>query len=297
MLYEKDETHNSLAYHIPKEPLTEAVRITSIGCEKRISTDYYWDGRFRHNDHNTCIFQYTISGYGHFQTGENTYTIKPGEAFIVKVPGEHCYYLPEESPGWEFLFITLEGSKAQECWSQMIDQFGMVMKIDAASPLIFTLRKIYQFALRQGISDTFISSAQGYEFIMELYRYSLGMSSTNLNLPDDLREAVRFIETHYDQPLSLEDITKRAALSKYYFTNKFQKYLKTTPIQYLTKTRIKKAMELLITTNKPIQEIAVETGYTNANYFSKVFRKMIGMSPDSFRKDKRMIDFQHIIID
>ncbi|KIL53118.1 helix-turn-helix domain-containing protein [Jeotgalibacillus campisalis] len=123
------------------------------------------------------------------------------------------------------------------------------------------------------------------------------MGSTNINLPDDIRETVHFIETHYDQPLSLEDITERAALSKYYFTNKFQKYLKTTPIQYLTKTRIKKAMDLLITTNKPIQEIAVETGYTNANYFSKVFRKMIGMSPDSFRKDKRMIDFQHIIID
>lgn len=297
MLYGSNETHNSFVYHISKEPLTEAARITSIGLEKRTSTDYYWDGRMRHNDANTCIFQYTISGYGHFQAGEKTYTVKPGEAFIVKVPGEHCYYLPEESPKWEFIFITLEGSKAQACWDQMIDQFGMVVKLDANEPLIFTLQKIYQFALKTGIEDTFISSSQGYEFIMEFYRYSKGLGSTNIQLPDDIRSAVHYIETNYHQPLSLEDITERASLSKYYFTNKFQKHLKTTPIQFLAKTRVKKAMELLITTNKSIQDIAVETGYTNANYFSKVFRKMIGMSPDSFRKDKKMVDFQHVIID
>lgn len=284
-------------YHISKEPLTEASRITSIGFEKRTSTDYYWDGRMRQNDLKTCIFQYTLNGYGEVRVGEKTYAVKPGEAFIVKVPSEHCYYLPEESPEWEFIFITLEGTKAEECWDYLISQFELVVNVDANAPLIFLLQKIYQFALKEGIEDTFTSSAYAYEFVMGLYRFAKGLDSRQTGIPDDILMAIQFMTTHYHEPLSLESIAEHAGLSKYYFTNKFQKYMKTTPIQFLTKRRIQKAMELLLTTNKTIQEIAMETSYDNANYFSKVFKKTIGISADSFRKDKKMSDFQHVIID
>ncbi|PPA68535.1 AraC family transcriptional regulator [Jeotgalibacillus proteolyticus] len=295
MLYRQNEIHHSFVYHSSNDPLTEAARIVSIGFEKRASTDYYWDGRMRLNDGNTCIFQYTINGFGRFQAAERTYTIGPGEAFIVKVPSEHCYYLPEESAEWEFLFITLEGTKAQECWDLLLKKYGHVIKADANDPLIFLLQKIYQFVLKEGINDTFISSAQGYEFIMGLHRFSRGLSRPQSELPEDILKAANYMKNHYEKHLSLDDITDYAGLSKYYFTNKFQKHMKTTPMQFLAKVRLQKSMDLLITTDKTVQEIAVETGYTNANYFSKVFRKMIGMSPDRFRKDKKMVDFNHVI--
>lgn len=292
-----DDTHHSFVYYHSKEPLTEAARIVSIGFEKRTSTDYYWDGRMRKNDLNTYIFQYTLSGYGKIQAGEQTLTIRPGEAFIVKVPSDHCYYLPAESSEWEFLFITLEGSKAEECWDYLIDQFGLHITLEDAAPLIFLLQKIYQFAVKEGIEDTFTSSAHAYEFMMGLYRFAKGLDHVKTEIPEDIRTAIQFMTAHYHEPLSLDEIADHARLSKYYFTNKFQKHMKTTPIQFLTKMRMQKAMELLTTTNKTLHEIAVETGYDNSNYFSKVFKKMIGMSADSFRKDKKMMDLQHVIID
>jgi AraC-like DNA-binding protein len=297
LLSRSNDSHHSFVYHISKEPLTEAARITSIGFEKRTSTDYYWDGRMRQNDLKTCIFQYTLNGYGEVRVGEKTYAVKPGEAFIVKVPSEHCYYLPKESPEWEFIFITLEGTQAEECWDYLISQFELVVNVDANAPLIFLLQKIYQFALKEGIEDTFTSSAYAYEFVMGLYRFAKGLDSRQTGIPDDILMAIQFMTTHYHEPLSLESIAEHAGLSKYYFTNKFQKHMKTTPIQFLTKRRIQKAMELLLTTNKTFQEIAMETGYDNANYFSKVFKKMIGISADSFRKDKKISNFQHVIID
>lgn len=284
-------------YHMSKEPLTEEARISSIGIEKRTSTDYYWDGRMRPNDLNTCIFQYTLNGYGEVRVGEKTFTVKAGEAFIVKVPSEHCYYLPEGSPEWEFIFITLKGDKVEECWDYLSSQFGLIVHVDNNAPLIYLLQKIYQFALKEGIEDTFTSSAFAYEFVMGLYRFAKGLDSQPTWIPDDILMAIQFMMTRYHEPLSLEAIAEHAGLSKYYFTNKFHKYMQTTPIQFLTKRRIQKAMELLSTTNKTIQEIALETGYDNANYFSKVFKKRIGTSADNFRKDKKMPDFQHIIID
>ncbi|WP_052712254.1 AraC family transcriptional regulator [Domibacillus indicus] len=291
-----DDSYHSFAYHHSKEPLTEAARIVSIGFEKRTSTSYCWDGRMRKNDLNTYIFQYTLNGYGEIQADEQTLPVRPGEAFIAKVPSNHRYYLPKESTEWEFLFITLEGTKAEECWDYLIKQFGFRIALENAGPLIFLLQKIYQFAVKEGIEDTFTSSAYAYEFIMGLYRFSKGIDYVKTDMPDDIRMSIQFMTAHYHEPLSLDEIAGHAGLSKHYFTNKFQKYMKTTPIQFLAKIRMQKAMELLSTTNKTIHEIAVETGYDNANYFSKVFKKMIGMSADSFRKDKKMNDFQHIII-
>ncbi|MED4074071.1 AraC family transcriptional regulator [Priestia endophytica] len=296
MLSLNHDKHQSFLYRHSKEPLTKDARISSIGFEKRVSTDYYWDGRMRKNNLNHYIFQYTLSGYGEMLVGEQILTIGPGQAFIVKIPSDHCYYLPKESPEWEFLFITLEGPKAEECWDYVIDQFGLHLTLDDTSPLIFSLKEIYQFAVKEGIEDSFISSAKAYEFIMNLYRFTKGLDQVKPEIPNDIRTAIHFMREYYYEPLSLEDIAEHTGLSKYYFTNKFQKYIKTTPIQFLTTIRMEKAMDLLLKTNKTLHEIAIETGYDNANYFSKVFKKMIGMSADRFRKDKKMLDNYHVII-
>ncbi|MEC0304165.1 helix-turn-helix domain-containing protein, partial [Terribacillus saccharophilus] len=68
-------------------------------------------------------------------------------------------------------------------------------------------------------------------------------------------------------------------------------------IQYLTKIRVKKAADLLLATKKSVNEIALQVGYSNANYFNKVFRKAVGMSAGKFRKSKDPSKIDHLIID
>lgn len=288
--------HESFAYHHVPDPLTEAAMILSIGFEKRTRTDYYWDGRMRENDLQNCVFQYTVSGYGEVQAGEETIQVRPGEAFIVQIPSDHCYYLPEESSHWEFLFITLKGSKATECWDFMQKAFGTKITFTDNAPLLLRLQKIYQKAASEGIQDPFVSSAHAYEFIMAFYRFAKGIDQVTEQVPADLQAAIHYMEAHFREGLSLDDIAEAAGLSKYYFTSKFQKHLNMTPIQYVTKLRIQKAMELLMTTNDTLHDIAIEIGYDNANYFSKVFRKTIGITADNFRKDKKMSGFKKHVI-
>ncbi|MFS0611993.1 helix-turn-helix transcriptional regulator [Lederbergia ruris] len=61
--------------------------------------------------------------------------------------------------------------------------------------------------------------------------------------------------------------------------------------------RIDKAMELLRSSDQTIQEIARLVGYSNGNYFSKVFHKKIGMSPGQFRESKHTVPVDHIVVD
>ncbi|NRG35085.1 helix-turn-helix domain-containing protein, partial [Niallia circulans] len=64
----------------------------------------------------------------------------------------------------------------------------------------------------------------------------------------------------------------------------FKKVLGITPIQYLTNIRIIKGAELLYQTKYSIEDISVQVGFANANYFTKVFRKSTGITPGEFRK-------------
>lgn len=77
---------------------------------------------------------------------------------------------------------------------------------------------------------------------------------------------------------------KIVQLSKFHFTREFEKEVGMTPGKYIIKIRLKKAIELLtFSKDMTIEEIAIETGFNCGNYFSKVFKKYIGISPSAYR--------------
>lgn len=111
-------------------------------------------------------------------------------------------------------------------------------------------------------------------------------------MPHNLNKAIRFIEELYSSPISLEEIANHARISKYALIRLFNDHLQTTPIQYLTNLRIRKAAKLLHRSNKSIKQIAEEVGYADANYFNKAFRKVTGLSPGAFRLNS---DFSRLV--
>lgn len=79
-------------------------------------------------------------------------------------------------------------------------------------------------------------------------------------------------------------------MSVSYFIRKFREYTQTTPAQYLLSLRISMAQSLLENTGQSISEIASSVGYENPLYFSRLFHKMTGVSPSTFRK--QILEFQ-----
>lgn len=79
-------------------PQNHIANISSIGWELQISPDYYWDGLTRKDIHSIekYVFQYTLSGQGAIVFQDNLYPLNPGEAFFVKLPSKHHYYLPKK---------------------------------------------------------------------------------------------------------------------------------------------------------------------------------------------------------
>lgn len=96
-----------------------------------------------------------------------------------------------------------------------------------------------------------------------------------------------YINEHYLGELSLLDISEAMNVSPYYMSRAFKKSTGFSPMQYAARLRIGKAQVLLIHTDMNILNIAYETGYNNLSTFNYAFSKLIGMTPDKFRKTYR----------
>jgi two-component system response regulator YesN len=99
-----------------------------------------------------------------------------------------------------------------------------------------------------------------------------------------IQQAKKYVDRHYsDQNISLNEVAAQVNHSSSHFSAVFSQETGTTFKEYLTEIRIKKAKELLRTTNARSSEIACQIGYSDPHYFSYVFRKNTGLTPTDFR--------------
>ena len=109
-------------------------------------------------------------------------------------------------------------------------------------------------------------------------------------LPRDMHRAqavknvLRRIRSSYSQPLTLEDLAAEAALEPKYFCRVFLQITGRTPINYLNYYRVECAAELLCTTQGSITDIALECGFGDVSYFSRMFRRYKGQTPGQYRR-------------
>lgn len=99
-----------------------------------------------------------------------------------------------------------------------------------------------------------------------------------------IRRACRFIEESLAQPLTITAIARTAGVSERGLHYRFQRELGTTPFAYLTERRIARALALLDHTEKPIEEVAFLTGYSDQSALTRALRKARGVTPAAFRR-------------
>ena len=93
-----------------------------------------------------------------------------------------------------------------------------------------------------------------------------------------------YMQENYAENIKISFLAEKAGYSVAQFINVFKRYYHRTPKQYIAEIRLKKAKELLITTNKKSREIALLCGFNDELYFIRFFKKHTGISPTSFRK-------------
>ncbi len=161
------------------------------------------------------------------------------------------------------------------------------------------------FFLINIVHDLFMamhSKNTGYEFVTQGKLYSLfGFLYEAQLIKEDtskptassqqikrFKEVLDYIENHYSEQITLEDMSKVAGLSPRYLCRFFRKMTQRTPTDYLNYFRIECACELLTNQELSITDIALSCGFNDISYFIKFFRRSKGITPKQFQKSNKV---------
>ncbi|ASA26270.1 Fe3+-hydroxamate ABC transporter substrate-binding protein [Paenibacillus donghaensis] len=145
---------------------------------------------------------------------------------------------------------------------------------------------------KPGAIDKLRTKTMFYQFLCELLE-QLAAQQVATGLPDLSVQAIRYMEEHYAEPITLEAIADRLLCSPRQLQRQFKSKLRSGPIDYLLQLRMDKARELLLHTAAPIKAVSEAVGYTDSYHFSRMFKRIVGIPPTTYRLQAAGADIVH----
>lgn len=234
------------------------------------------------------IFIRCVAGAGWCQTGGSRYDVCANDLLIIPASRPHSYGTSKSDP-WTIEWFHATG--------QGIAEYLGKVGFHRGSPVLRLRPEAWDSALfdealstlEAGFTDLhLIQAAKALEHLLarlvsRLHKHPAAGNSFTVKM----EEAVSFLRAHFDQPLNAPGLASRFGLSTSHFTSLFLKHTGHSPIDYLIRVRISRACSLLDMTGFSIQEIAARTGYGDPYYFSRIFKKVTGLSPKSYRMSSK----------
>lgn len=252
-------------------------------CGKEDCTpEHYYGPALR--DH--YLIHYITEGKGYYTVNDKTYQLTKGQGFLI-CPGIVTFYQASKQEPWKYSWVGLNGSKAKD--------YLRYANLTVDKP-IFTYKKDKRLIkiMEEMLSINKITKSNELRLLSLLYDFlSILVEETNneeLTNNNELklsyiREAVTFIEKNYSRKITIQELARNIGLDRSYLYSVFQEVIEQSPQEYLINFRINKACELMKNPTLNIGDISRSVGYIDPLYFSKLFKKIKGLTPTAFRKE------------
>lgn len=274
--------------------------------EKDYPFHFYYDnlGLFDFNCiewhwHKELEFVYVQRGTVTFCIGTDQFTLQEGSAVFINSKMLHKFYSKNEAIIPNFVCLPTFIAEAE---TRIYRQYVQPIISSAISYQVFRPVLLWQKEILANLQEIF--SLQESDCAKELMTSSLlqklwavffeHIDTAHLNQQREqsshsqirLQIMMQYIHTNYASQISLPDIAGSAGVSKSSALSLFHKYLKIAPVNYLILYRLKKASELLITTEMKLAAVAQKTGFNNIGYFCRRYKIHYGITPTEYRKNK-----------
>lgn len=237
-----------------------------------------------HTHHFTELF-YVISGLGKFLVEDHLITVKENDLVIVNPNVEHTEKSMDSKP-LEYIVFGVEGLTFSFCSQEVPQNYGYYN---------YSAEKKHLLNFSQLMLREIKEKRNGYERVCHdllevLLIYvtrndQFGILSTDSSrMPKECAVAKRYLDSNYAQPITLDSLATETHINKFYLSHTFSKYLGMSPITYLIQRRLQVSRDMLVQTDHSIAQIASSTGFASQSYFSQIFKKFNGMSPNQYRK-------------
>ena len=260
-----------------RHPLVRRLYLTDVGFFPSAVHHY----RERREGIGEYIFLYCMDGSGQITVENRTYTLHGEEAFCIPRNRSHCYYASEENP-WSILWVHFKGEDTvyfplEEC---RVISFQSQQATGRMQYLFELLFRVLEGNYTLG---NFIYISQVLSLILaETYNREKEDSVPEQNR--HVTAVIRYMYRHLDENLSLGTLSEEFELSKSYLNLIFQKATAHAPMDFFQELKMKEACKLLRSTGLYIYQVGQRLGYQDPYYFSRIFRKVVGVSPTEYRE-------------
>jgi AraC-like DNA-binding protein len=266
---------------VKENPLIADLYITDIG--------YYPQARYHFRERNSgsdqFILLYCVEGKGEIRLKETVHTVSADQFFIIPAGMPHAYHSDEQFP-WSIYWIHFSGPKASHftrfaCQSILIARgknSRISDRIDLFSEIFRNLDRGFGIETLEYVN---LCLSHLLASFTHLSQFRLIRESGE---KDPVAQSINFMLENLTRKLKLDEIALETSLSASHYSRLFQNRTGHSPIDYFIQLKIQRACRLLDNSGWLIADVSREMGFDDQFYFSRVFRKVMGMSPAEYRK-------------
>lgn len=273
-----------LKSRIFNNPWLKQLYICSLGYYPKASGHY----TYRKKGLPENFLFYCVDGSGWYKVDDKQFKVNTNEFFMLPKNAEHAYGSDEDNP-WSIYWVHFGGDML-EFFNEMnvVKEHIKPMTVRSNNEIFTLFSKIYK-ALEKGYgTDNLIFANMCLSHFLTLFIYNakhtVDIPTTKLDCVDS---AIGYMQQHIDGNISLDELSKVNNYSTSRFSNLFKQKTGYAPIDYFIQMKMQKACQQLDFSRDSIKSIAYGLGFDDPYYFSRRFRKVIGMSPIKYRAIKK----------
>ncbi|WOO36688.1 AraC family transcriptional regulator [Anaerocolumna sp. AGMB13020] len=262
-----------------EHPQIRRLYLTDVGYFPQAEHHY----RERKDGIEEYIFMYCMEGSGIIEIEGKEYSLKDNEAFCIPRLKGHKYYACPDRP-WSILWVHFKGEDItyyplEEC---ITIKFG---SNHAGNRMLFLFELLFRVLEGNYTLGNFIYISQVLSLILA-EAYNREKQHTALDQNRHVTDVIKYMYQHMNEELSLEQIVEAFNLSKSYLNAVFKKHTSHSPMDFYIQLKMKEACKLLRATDSYIYEVALKLGYKDQYYFSRIFKKVVGISPKEYKNSE-----------
>ena len=271
----------AIAVSASRRPVTRDLCVTHIGAFAAAG------GHYVERPHGTSqhILIVCVSGKGHATLNGREWNVRPGDLLFLPPREAHIYGADPRSP-WTILWVHFRGERAGDYLSMLgVSRDQPVVSVSDTGPLSGAFEDAFHYVTYGFGQAAMIGVATGFARMLGVARVLQKTSGSQPPKTEGrLLQTLALLRESPEKSWTVENMAHEAGLSVPHFTELCRRQTGMPPLAYLIRLRLQRAMDLLQQGQYNVEEVARAVGYDDPFYFSRLFRKHLGMPPSACRQ-------------
>lgn len=264
-----------------KHPLVKNLYITDVGFFPH--AQYHYIERKEGSEQNLLI--YCTNGEGFVIINGKKYKVLKNSLLIIPKYASHIYGTDANNP-WDIYWVHFKGEVDQFYSAESLTLIDIPLA--TLSPLTNLFNNILDSLTRGYTINNIIFACQCLNYMLaSLFFMPYNKYEHKDKHVQYIESSINYMEKNIDKPVSLEELSSFNNLSKSQLTEVFKEKTGYSPIDFFIRLKIQKACSQLDLSDLTVAEVSSNVGYSDQYYFSRIFKKIMGMSPSDYRKIKK----------